>query len=143
SAATRAAQQAAAKAAAAENKAKKAGKDQTAKENANTQKILDTLLASLKGYETGRDTQVKNAAAALEAALAGVQGNYTNAVTDYLQTADANEQDEASKSAANVQNRARERMSLLEQAASMGAGETDQLRAQLQAFQNYDANALE
>ena len=54
-----------------------------------------------------------------------------------------NDQDEASKSAANVQNRARERSSLLEQAASMGAGETDQLRAQLQAFQNFDANALE
>jgi hypothetical protein len=51
--------------------------------------------------------------------------------------------DEASKSAANVTNRARERASLLEQASSQGAGETDQLRAQLQAFNNADANQLE
>ena len=143
SASERAARNAASAAAAAESKAKTAGKDQTAKENANTQKIIDALLGGLKGFEAGRDTQLKNAATTLEAALRGITSNYANAVADYDKTGDANEQDEASKTAANIANRARERMSLLEQAASQGAGETDQLRAQLQAFQNFDNNANE
>lgn len=141
--AERAASRAAAAAAAAESKAKKAGKDQSARENKATQEIIDTILKGLKGYAAGRDTQLANAATALEAALAGIQANYQGAVADYNKTAIANEQDEASKSAANLTNRARERMSLLEQAASQGAGETDQLRAQLQSYQNFDANALE
>lgn len=138
-----AAQRAAAAAAAAEAAAKKAGKDQTARENANTQMIIDSLLGSLKGYASGRDTQIKNANTSLEAALAGILSNYTKTVADYQKTGEANEQDEASKSAANLTNRARERTSLLEMAASQGAGETDQLRAQIQAFNNADANQLE
>ena len=143
SSADTAAAAAAAKAAAAETAAKKAGKDQTAKENAATQEILNALMNSLTGFQQGRETQIKNAQTALDSALAGILASYQSAVADYNKTAISNEQDEASKSAANIQNRARERMSLLEQAASQGAGETDQLRAQLQAFLNFDANQLE
>lgn len=134
---------AAARAAAAEAKAKKAAKDQARKENENTQKIIDALLGGLAGYAKGRDTQISNAQLVLERTLRGIGANYAATVGDYEETLDLNEQDEAGKSATAVQNRARERMSLLEQAAAQGAGETDQLRAQLQAFQNYDANALE
>lgn len=128
---------------AAEQKAMAEGKAKTAKENAATQGIIDALLKALGGYDSGRNTQIQNAAKSLEAVLKGVQANYLNAVGDYQATGLANEQDEASKSAANVTNRARERTSLLEQAASQGAGETDQLRAQLQAFQNFDNNSME
>ena len=138
-----AARAAEAKAAAAEAAAKKAGKDQTAKENANTQSIIDALLKSISGFEGGRDAQLKNAQGALDASLAGILSNYQGAVADYQKTGEANEMDEASKSAANLTNRARERMALLDQASSQGAGETDQLRAQLQAFNNSDANQLE
>jgi len=138
-----AAAKAAAAATARENAAKKAGKDQTAKENANTQAIIDALLGSIKGYGTGRDTQIKNAEKGLENALTGILSSYQQAVLDYQKTGDRNTMDEASKAAANIVNRARERKSLQEQTASQGAGETDQLRAQLQAFNNYDANQLE
>ena len=143
SAADAAASRAAAEAAAATAAAKKAGKDQTAKENAATQGIINSLLGTLGGYASGRDTQIGNAQKALNDSLSGILSNYNSAVKDYNLTGVANEEDESSKSAANVQNRARERMSLLEQAASQGAGETDQLRAQIQAFNNFDANQLE
>lgn len=134
---------AAANAAAEAAKAKKAGKDQTKKQNTETQKVIDQILNSLKGYETGRDTQLKNADTALQELLQGILSSYTQAVSDYKETGTANEQDQAAKSAANVTNRARERVSLLQQAASQGAGETDQLRSQIQAFLNSDANQQE
>ena len=54
-----------------------------------------------------------------------------------------NEEDEGSKSFAAKSNFARERRSLQEQAALQGAGETDQLRAQVQALSNLDANLRE
>jgi hypothetical protein len=138
-----AAAKAAAEAAAREAAAKKAGKDQTAKENANTQAIIDALLGSLGGYAAGRDTQISNAEKGLNDALAGILNSYQSAVDDYKKTGDRNLMDEAGKTAANITNRARERRSLQEQTASQGAGETDQLRAQLQAFNNFDANQLE
>src|SRR6478752_5261708 len=126
---------AAANAAAALAKANKEGKDRTAKENAATQSIIDTLLKSLTGYEKGRDTGLANADTALGDALSGILANYTGAVGNNLQ-------DQASKSAANVTNRARERTALLSQVLSQGGGETDALRAVVQAFQNFDANQL-
>lgn len=138
-----AAEEARKKAEAAEAAAKKAGKDQTKRENDATQSLIDTLLGTVKGYETGRDTQVKNANTTLQETLEGVLANLNSAVDDYEKTGLINDQDQAGKSAANVANRARERLSLLLQTASQGGGETDQLRAQLQAFQNADANQME
>lgn len=128
---------------AAEASARQAGKDRTARENQATQAIIDALMKSLGGYAGGRDTKLANAEMVLKNALSGIQANYDSSLADYNETGRMNEQDEAGKTAANLQNRARERSSLLEQAASLGAGETDQLRSQLQAFQNFDANALE
>jgi hypothetical protein len=134
---------AAQKAAAAEAAAKKAGKDKTARENKATQDIIDALLGSLKGYASGRDQSVKNANEAFEQTLAGILANYNAAVGDYNETLTQNEMDQAGKSASNVTNRARERTSLLQQAASMGAGGTDQLRAMIMAFMNADQNQME
>ena len=128
---------------AAESTARKAGKEKSDKENKATQDIIDALLNSLGGYEKGRDIKISNADKGLEKTLEGVLSSLRLAVQDYDETGEANEQDQASKSAANVTNRARERTSLLQQAASQGAGETDQLRAQIQAFLNSDANQLE
>ena len=138
-----AADRAYAEAQAATSRAQAAGKAQTAKENQATQAIIDALRKSAAGFAGGRDTLLANADRSLAASLAGIGANYKGAVDDYLQTGVSNDQDEASKSASNILNRARERMGLLEQAASMGAGETDQLRATLQAFQNFDNNQTE
>jgi len=129
-----------ANAAAAEARAKAAGKAQTAKENLATQQIIDALLGSLAGYAKGRDTLVSNAQTTYDEVLAGILSNYGAAVDDYEKSADRNRQDESSKSAANVTNRARERTALLSQVLSQGAGETDAMRAILQAFANFDAN---
>jgi hypothetical protein len=134
---------AAANAAAETAKAKKAGKDQTAKENAATQSIIDTLLKTLGGYAQGRDTANANAQTTLDTTLEGILANYQAALTDYEASAATNTQDESSKSAANVVNRARERMGNLAQVLSQGGGETDALRALLTVFQNYDANQLD
>jgi hypothetical protein len=134
---------AAANAADATAKAMAAGKAQTLKQNQNTQAIIDALMGSLSGFATGRDTQITNANAAMEAAFKGIQSTYDQALENYNGLLDQNEQDEASKTAANITNRARERMSLLQQAATQGAGETDQLRAQVQAFLNADQNQSE
>lgn len=127
----------------AENAFRKAGKDRTRGENQATQGILDALLASINGFTTGRDTQLKNADDALNRTLEGILSNYALAVGDYEDSALANDSDFDAKTAANVANRARERMSLLQQTASQGAGETDQMRAQIQAFLNASANQLE
>ena len=128
---------------AAESSARRAGKDQTAKQNAATQAIINSLLGALGGYATGRDQQIANANNALEQILSGIAKNYTIASGDYAESADRNDQDYDTKTAAIVANRARERTSLLQQAASQGAGETDQLRAVIQAFANAQANQTE
>ncbi|QKY80400.1 hypothetical protein SEA_PABST_42 [Microbacterium phage Pabst] len=127
----------------AENAFRKAGKDRTRGENQATQSILDALLASINGFTTGRDTQLKNADDSLNRTLEGIISNYALATADYEDSALANNEDFDAKTNANVANRARERMSLLQQTASQGAGETDQLRAQIQAFLNASANQLE
>ena len=123
--------------------ARKAGKDASAKQNQATQDIINALLNSLGGFASGRDTQIANASRQLEASLNGILKNYTAAVDDYEESAEGNQQDQAAKSAANATNRARERISLLLQAASQGAGETDQFRSSIMAALNADANQQE
>lgn len=129
--------------AAAQAAANAAGRAQAQKENDNTQAIINALLGSLAGYAKGRDTQVANADSVYKNALLGVESQYGQSLADLLRTTHINEADETAKTFANRTNRARERQSLLEQAASQGAGETDQLRALVQAFENADANQLE
>ena len=120
-----------------------AAKDQSEKQNKATQDIINALLKSLSGYESGRKTSIENANTTLNKSLEGILQSLLLATQDYDDAADVNEQDQAAKSAANMTNRARERVSLLQQAASQGAGETDQLRAQIAAFLNSDQNQQE
>jgi len=123
--------------------AKKAGKAQTAKENSNTQKIINTLIKSVQGYTAGRDQSLANATAIFTEGLKGVGSQYTQTVADLQFSQDQNEADETSKTYANRANRAREQQSITEQMLSQGAGETDQLRGMVQAFENADANQLD
>ena len=128
---------------AAESAARKVAKDQAAKENANTQAIINMLRGSLAGYAAGRDTQLANAESVFTQALAGIGKQYQLNSDDLGSQAARNESDEAAKTFSNRTNRSRERQALLEQAASQGAGETDQLRTIVQAFENADANQQE
>ena len=141
--AERRAKDAEAKAKDAEAKAKRAGKAQTAKENKNTQDIIDTLIRSIEGYRSGYRTQRKNADAIFKNTLGSLDSQYRQTIADLKSTQGLNEEDEGSKNFAAKSNFARERRSLQEQAALQGAGETDQLRAQVQALNNLDANLRE
>jgi hypothetical protein len=122
---------------------KAAGKSQTKKENANTQKIINTLLGSIKGYTAGRDQSLKNAASVFNTGISSLQSQYGQTVADLQASQDQNEADETSKTFANRANRAREQQSILDQIQSQGAGETDALRSLVQAFENQDANQLD
>ena len=124
-------------------KAKRAGKAQTAKENKNTQDIIDTLIRSIEGYRSGYKQQQKNADAIFKNTLGSLDSQYQQTIEDLASTQGLNEEDEGAKSFAAKSNFARERRSLQEQAALQGAGETDQLRAQVQALGNLDANLRE
>ena len=125
------------------NKAKSAGRRQTAKENKNTQDIIDTLIRSIEGYRSGYRTQRKNADAIFKNTLGSLGSQYRQTIGDLKSTQGLNEEDEGSKSFAAKSNFSRERRSLQEQASLQGAGETDQLRAQVQALSNLDANLRE
>ena len=128
---------------AAESAARASAKAQSDKENSNTQAIINTLLGALGGFAKGRDTSVANADGVFNQAITGIGSQYGQSAADLDTQAGRNEADESAKTFANRSNRSRERQSLLEQAASQGAGETDQLRAVVQAFENADANQLE
>ena len=123
--------------------AKAAGKKQTAKENKNTQEIIDTLINSVKGYASGRDQSVKNAQSIFAEGIHGIDSQYGQTVADLGKTQDLNEADETAKTYANRANRAREQQAILEQMQSQGAGETDVLRGLVSAFENADANQME
>ena len=125
------------------SKAKQAGRRQTGKENKNTQDIIDTLIRSVEGYRSGYKTQRKNADAIFKNALGSLGSQYRQTIGDLKSTQGLNEEDEGSKSFAAKSNFSRERRSLQEQAALQGAGETDQLRSQVQALGNLDANLRE
>jgi len=149
-AAAAAAAAAASRAAAAEQKAKNdeaeakaAGKSQTKKENSNTQKIINTLIGSVKGYKAGKDQSIANANEVFNFGLAGIDSQYGQTLADLGKNQDQNEADETSKTFANRANRARETQSILQQMQSQGAGETDVLQGMVQAFENADANQLD
>ena len=123
--------------------AKKAGKSQSAKENSNTQKIINTLIGATKGYVAGRDQSLANAKAIFSEGIKSLNSQYGQTVADLQASQDQNEADETSKTFANRENRAREGQSILDQMVAQGAGETDVLRGMVQAFENADANQLD
>jgi len=130
-------------AAAAEARAKKAAKDQSAKENEATKSIVDSLFKSLGNFTSGRDVLLGNSQRTFDSALQGVTGQYQGALEDSDAFAARNAVDADTKSVANILNRVREESELMQQALAQGAGETDVLRTLQQAARNYDANQRE
>ena len=84
------------------NAAKRDGKNRSNKENKNTQQIIDTLLGSLRGYETGRDQALANADKIFAEGLKGLDSQYGQTVTDLQGSQDMNESDETSKTYAST-----------------------------------------
>ena len=102
---------------------------------------LEALLNS--GFKQALDQRIANMQQAYRTAddvlLAGFESRKKN--IDELD--ENNDKAESNASWQNLSNRAREASDILTQAASMGAGETDQLQSQLIALRNWQANQAE
>jgi hypothetical protein len=121
-------------------KANAAAKAQSAKQNAATKALAEGQYGLLAGFGTQRDTKLGNIAAALQKSQDLLLQNYGTAARGLGDNKLDNEKAQGDASYDNVANAVRERSSILDQAASQGAGETDAIRAQLQALRNYSAN---
>lgn len=108
---------------------------------------LDAL-KGLVGKGEGSHAAVRdNALAALDEALKSkleqIRTTFDAGVSGLQENLRDNEEAEAESSFANLLNRARERGDLITQALQLGAGESDQLRAQQQALKNWESNQTE
>jgi hypothetical protein len=128
---------------AAQAKANADAKARSDRENANTRALADQQHALLGSFATARDTKLGNIARAFQSSDALMLKNYGDAVGGLNDQRKQNDMAESDSSFQNIANAVRERASLADQAASLGAGETDILRAQLQALRNYANNQSE
>lgn len=142
-AARKAAADAAAAAAAAQAKANKEGKARSKKENDATRALADAQHKLFGQFGKQRDTKLGNITKALQQSDKLLLENYGSTLKGLEGNRTDNEKSESDASFSNVANAVRERTSLLEQAGSLGAGESDLLRAQLQALRNYGQNQSE
>lgn len=124
-------------------KANAAGKAKSAKENANTAALADQQFALLKSFETQREGKLGNISKVLELANRLLLENFGSALQGLRGSERDNAAAESDDSFANVANAVRERQDILGEVASQGAGETDLMRAQLQALRNYSGNQSE
>lgn len=143
SAAQAAANAAAAAAAAREAAARAAARAQTQRENDATNQIVDALIAAQGGYVKGRDTMLGNATSVFETALKGILSQYNQVKDDTGKFKERNEADYDSKEVGALMNFIRESNDALGQVLSLGAGETDALRAMMQAVRGADANRMD
>lgn len=111
-----------------------------AQKSANQAK-LDALTKLVKeDLAKSRDTKIASIQADLSVLMDQAQANYASALGDINTGLRSNEKAESDSTFANLANRAREKMDLVTQALSMGAGESDVLKTQLQALRNWNAN---
>lgn len=101
-------------------------------------KALESLLAS--GFAKVRDQKLANARLIYAQQDAELVQGYKARLGSLLDNREDNEKAESDASFGNLHNRVREAGELLAQTASLGAGETDTLRAQTMAIRNWDAN---
>jgi hypothetical protein len=129
--------------AAARAAANAAAKAQSNKENDATRAAVQHQLDLLQGFADQYNTKVGNVNSQYTAgdklllesylkALGGLEGNKTQ-----------NEMAEGDSSFSAIVNAIREVASLADQSASVGAGESDRLRVQMQGLRNYTANKSE
>lgn len=91
-------------------------------------------------FAAARDVKIANINALLATQDAELMRGYGERAAGLEGSRLDNEKSEADSTFGNLANRVRERTDLLEQAASQGAGESDQLKVAMQALRNWDAN---
>ena len=117
-----------------------AAKASSRKANEATAALADQQRGLIDAFAVQRDAKLQNILGAFASSDALMLQNYGTAFSGLEGNKLQNEQAEADASFGNIANAVRERASVADQAASQGAGETDLLRAQLQALRNYSAN---
>ena len=108
--------------------------------NKGSKLVLDRLV---NGLTDVRDAGLKSIDQSLRTKMDQIKRTYDTSLKDFRQNQLDNESSEADSSFANLMNRARESGDLLAEAMSQGAGESDTLRAQMQAVRNWSANQAE
>lgn len=101
-------------------------------------KALKSLLEG--GFKKALDVRLDNIDRAWRILDTDIMRGYGERVVQLAGSRTDNEKAEADQSFANLANRARENQDILAQAAEQGIGETDTLKSQLMALQNWDAN---
>lgn len=125
---------------AAQARANAEARSASTRQNDNTRALVNQQKSLIGAFGQQRDTKLGNIANAFATSDATLMANYKKALEGLEGTRSQNEMAEGDQSFSNIANAVRERASIAEQAASQGAGETDLLRTQLQAFRNYASN---
>lgn len=110
------------------------------KQNEGITAVVNQQKKLIDAFNAQRDVKLANVTNSFNDSDALLLKNYGTALTGLMGNKSQNEMAEADASFSNVANAVRERQGVSEQAASQGAGETDLLRAQLQALRNYSSN---
>ena len=110
------------------------------KQNEATAALVDQQSQLIDAFAKQRDIKLGNILSAFTSSDARLLDNYRTALAGLEGTRANNEKAEADTSFSNVSNAIRERTNILAEAAANGAGESDLLRAQLQALRNYSNN---
>ncbi len=105
--------------------------------NSGSKLVLNRLVNGLMDV---RDEGLKSIDWSLRTKMDQINRTYNTSLKDFRQNQLDNESSEADSSFVNLMNRARESGDLLAEAMSQGAGESDVLRAQMQAVRNWSAN---
>lgn len=134
---------AAARAAAAQAAANKAAKDQSIKQNAATRAGAEAKAKLFASFDKQLATKTGNADRIRASGDSTLLKGYGDALTGLRGTREDNEKSEADASYGNFVNALRERSDIMQEVASQGAGETDLLRANVNALRNWDANQQE
>jgi hypothetical protein len=124
----------------AEQVAARAAAAARAKQNQATKDLVAGQLDILKGFDTQRDSKLKNILTAFNDANSALLEGYGVSLKSLMENASNNDKSESDASYDNVANAVRERQDILAEAASQGAGESDLLKAQIQALRNLNSN---
>ncbi|QDP44858.1 hypothetical protein SEA_ARAXXI_39 [Microbacterium phage Araxxi] len=128
---------------AAQARANAAARSASRQQNDNTRALVNQQKSLIDSFGKQRDTKLGNIASAFAQSDATLMKNYGLALAGLEGNRQQNEMAEGDQSFANIANAVRERGNIADQAASQGAGETDLLRSQLQAFRNFANNQSE
>jgi len=111
-----------------------------AKANSKTRSQAEAQRGLIDAFGAQRDTKLEGIDRGLTDSDSLLLQNYQLGLKGLEGSRDDNAMAESDASFGNVANAVRERASILDQTASLGAGESDAMRAQLTALRNYSAN---